>query len=157
MSARPCGCDDAAGWICKMHGDEMERTRFERFQQRLADEEVMKDTTAATEPRHIGDGISGTTTEWEAYPADGAPRLSALADRIAEMEQQIAALRAHAIRADMRPFVSPTPLEQQTVAAFKQRIAATLTTFYTAPLSMSSVQPLLALAEELNPELRRTR
>lgn len=37
--------------------------------------------------------------------------------------------------------------------AFRERVALTLKTFYTAPLSLSSVQPLLALALELNPEL----
>lgn len=38
-----------------------------------------------------------------------------------------------------------------------RRCAAVLATFYRAPLSMSSVQPLLALAEELNPSLRETK
>ena len=37
----------------------------------------------------------------------------------------------------------------------RDRIAAILATFYRAPLSMSSVQPLLTLAEELNPGLKR--
>lgn len=42
--------------------------------------------------------------------------------------------------------------------AERKRIAAVLATFYRAELSMSSVQPLLALALELNPELvERTR
>lgn len=34
------------------------------------------------------------------------------------------------------------------------RIAEILATFYRAPLSMSSVQPILMLAEELNPNLK---
>lgn len=37
------------------------------------------------------------------------------------------------------------------------RIAAILATFYRAPLSMSSVAPILALAEELNPGLKETK
>lgn len=42
--------------------------------------------------------------------------------------------------------------------AERKRISAVLATFYRAELSMSSVQPLLALALELNPDLvERTR
>lgn len=36
------------------------------------------------------------------------------------------------------------------------QVAAVLRGFYLAPLSLSSVQPLLVLAEHLNPDLRRT-
>ena len=97
MSAMPCGCDDAAGWICKQHGDELEAGRVRRFAERLA-AEAAKDTT---------------------------PSLSA---------EQIEAL---IWRNDRR------------------HIADILATFYRAPLSMSSVQPLLTLAEELNPGLKR--
>lgn len=38
--------------------------------------------------------------------------------------------------------------------AERAHIALTLAAFYRAPLSMSSVQPVLTLAETLNPELR---
>ena len=37
------------------------------------------------------------------------------------------------------------------------RVADVLATFYRAELSMSSVAPVLALAEELNPSLKETR
>jgi hypothetical protein len=40
------------------------------------------------------------------------------------------------------------------VIKIHQRIAQTLAEFYRAPLSMASVQPLLDLAVELNPELK---
>lgn len=44
-------------------------------------------------------------------------------------------------------------VERTEHAAVISRIAAILATFYHAELSMSSVQPLLALALELNPDL----
>lgn len=54
--------------------------------------------------------------------------------------------------------------KQQTLADLRKTVARlsmevhgisrTLATFYRAPLSMSSVQPILTLAEELNPGLR---
>lgn len=37
------------------------------------------------------------------------------------------------------------------------RVATVLAAFYRAPLTISSVQPLLALAEELNPTLKESR
>ena len=39
----------------------------------------------------------------------------------------------------------------------RRHIADVLATFYRAPLSMSSVQPLLTLAEELNPGLKESK
>ena len=38
--------------------------------------------------------------------------------------------------------------------AERARIAALLATFHAAPVSLSSLQPILALAEELTPSLR---
>lgn len=44
--------------------------------------------------------------------------------------------------------------EVVTCGGEERRIADVLATFYRAPLSMSSVQPLMILAEELNPGLK---
>lgn len=38
-----------------------------------------------------------------------------------------------------------------------QRVNNALTTFYRAPLSMASVQPILDLAVELNPDLKESK
>ena len=47
-------------------------------------------------------------------------------------------------------------LERRELGGLVERVSRVLADFYRAPLSMSSVQPILALAEELNPELRMT-
>ncbi len=48
-----------------------------------------------------------------------------------------------------------TPEEAIRVETLR-RVAKVLADFYRAPLSMSSVQPILDLAVELNPELQRS-
>jgi len=83
MSAKTCGCDDDAGWICKQHSDEIEAGRVQRFAARLA-----ADQPQSPDARRV------------------------------------------------------------------RHCAEVLATFYRAPLSMSSVQPVLTLAEELNPGLK---
>lgn len=118
MSAMSCGCDREAAWMCKRHLEEAlnlstvmasERagvnywpkpSTIDRFKQRLANENTMRDTTPAVDTPAVR-------------------MVNAAVDLLAE----------------------------------RKRIAAVLATFYRAELSMSSVQPLLALALELNPDL----
>lgn len=119
MSAQPCGCDPEAAHICRWHLEERATERalaggsfireaieaavptdtLQRFRERLADADTMRDTTPIDTPV--------------------VRIVTAAVDLLAE----------------------------------RKRIADVLATFYRAELTMSSVQPILALALELNPEL----
>lgn len=67
-----------------------------------------------------------------------------------------AALRnLHADADDVRTAVQSVAAEVDALIGERVLIAQTLAEFYAAPLSMSSVQPILDLAVRLNPSLAR--
>jgi hypothetical protein len=155
MSARACGCDDACGWICKFHQQELEAMTsdgLQRFKARLAAEKQMKETTPTEQFRL--DAVADTRAMASRITAslNGPETIYHLLNRIAVLEADLAreqrrnGSRSH----DYRYLLE---MERHDKERFRERIADVLTTFYHAPLSLSSVQPLLALACELNPDL----
>jgi hypothetical protein len=70
----------------------------------------------------------------------------------ATLQNALRTLRASAD--DTRTAVSVVAGEVDALLGERLMIAQTLADFYRAPLSMSSVQPILELAERLNPSLR---
>ena len=128
MSAKPCGCDDNAGWVCKVHGEASDS--WLRFAANLAAEQTMSGTVPAVSP------VEATPLEEQCIDTQ---RMLQQLDR----EIQTLVARAEAMQT-----------ENDKLRAREARCASVLATFYRAPLSMSSVQPLLTLAEELNPSLK---
>lgn len=70
---------------------------------------------------------------------------------------QAALQTLHASADDARTAAQAVAAEVDALLGERVAIAQTLADFYRAPLSMSSVQPLLDLAVKLNPSLRRDR
>lgn len=68
---------------------------------------------------------------------------------------QTALQSARAAAADTRDAVREVEAEVDALLGERVLIAETLAAFYRAPLSMSSVQPILDLAVRLNPSLAR--
>lgn len=177
MSARPCGCDDAEGWICKQHGEAMEEARIERanrFKARLAAEAQMKDTTVAVVGRSGATFVFDDTADAQRFTqatmeratpspaeqfraeavavADAVQTRDDLLNRIAILEAEVAQLqRRNGQR--QHDYLYLLEMERHDKEQFRNRIAAITATFYHADLTISSVQPILALACELNPEL----
>lgn len=148
MSAQLCGCDPEAAHICRRHLEEAQNLnalseRMERFNQRLEADVTHTPTYAALKSKptpldeslldahRLVDQLRGTLTE-VAHRAEAV--------QTAEQANRHALVTAYAQVAEFQRDI--------------RRIGSALATFYRAPLSMSSVQPLLTLAEELNPELR---
>jgi hypothetical protein len=138
----------------------------ERFQQRLADEQAMADTVATgsdEEVRRLQWDIKLLSEDKAVLMGDNA----VLVARIEELE----ALRTTTARdadnciMELQHRIVELELARQSEIDLKgkrdgvidndllMRIAYVLRTFYYAELSMSSVQPLLALCLELNPEI----
>ena len=162
MSALICGCDDAAGWICKQHRDEGQRPvgidlgRLEQFKERMAAEtnyvsaashaaavEPLPLDAELTDAQRFCDQLRKTLTA----VARRAERLQAdnafIAERLRQNTEQLALVRLENAKLRNRSWNEELAV-----------ISNILATFYRAPLSMSSVQPLLHLAEELNPALK---
>jgi len=118
------------------------QTTVEHYKQRLADEQTMADTVA-----------TGSDEEVKAMSAEAKWWQSRTYERQEEVRQ---------LQKDNAVLV--TRIEELEAAAQKRgdtaglldllaRIAYVLRTFYYAELSLSSVQPIIALAMELNPEI----
>ena len=157
MSARSCGCDDAEGWVCDFHRDQqMESARVERFKERMAAE-----TNYVSAASHAA-VVEPTLLEAELIDAQRfcdqlrihltlvarrAEKLQAdnafSAERLRQNNEQLALVRLENAKLRNRSWNEELAV-----------ISNILATFYRAPLSMSSVQPLLHLAEELNPALK---
>ena len=160
MSTQYCGCDPEAGWTCDTHREIA--ASMERFKARLAAEQQMKDAVSA-------DATRLALPPWRATEGCGCDRCrTALAARVVEatpleeqcidtqrvlgqLDAELRTLvqRAAAMQAENDRLRAQVPPSERMV----RRCAAVLATFYRAPLSLSSVQPLLTLAEELNPSL----
>lgn len=129
---------------------------LDRFTERLAAEDAMKDTLDEAQSYVMRNGrFKECFTPRDENPL---PLIQRLMDENAKMrqervERQLVYDELSKLRAEnkkMRAERSPDLMKLG-------RIAAVLATFYRSTLSMSSVQPLLALAEELNPSLRETK
>ena len=144
MSAKPCGCDDNAGWVCKVHGDEINAVFAARDSERteharMAAEQVRAESQQRFAARlNAEQAMAGTVPA--ASPVEATPLEEQCIDTQRQLQQLDAELRALVARALWRND--------------RRHIAEVLATFYRAPLSLSSVQPLLTLAEELNPSLK---
>lgn len=187
MSARSCGCDDENGWICKNHGDEIEAARLNRIEEgaRVIAEKVVKEQRRFDESRtqrfnerlaqeraaKIASAAYRAPAETGLTPLDvslldaqttlGAliGQMSTLERRVEELQDENVALRGECSRhLAERMADAGSSFERELNAVYdRARVAAILATFYRAELSMSSVAPVLALAEALNPSLRAQR
>jgi leucyl-tRNA synthetase len=113
----------------------------ERFQQRLVDEQAMADTVSVhsdNEVRELNRMIDTLEGQNERLTKDNAVLIA----RIEELEL---ARQSEIDLKGKRDGVIDNDL--------LMRIAYVLRTFYYAPLSISAVQPIIALAMELNPEI----
>jgi hypothetical protein len=166
MSTILCGCDAQAGHLCQRHlAEAAEEMRVEgptpaqafeaeavniaqrtvtKFKQRLAAERAMADTVAVKgddEVRLLSKALDTANQNGVAamYRIEKLTKdNTALVKRIEELEAQRSVYAPKAMH-DAHDLIT--------------RIAYVLRTFYYAELSMSSVQPLLALCLELNPEI----
>lgn len=151
----------------------------ERFAARLAAEEQMKDTTGAqpsaadqfrAEAVAVANMVPGPAYAVPSPPPDGIP-LSAwvhyaqiikdnrddLLNRIATLEADLAETKRLKVEV-LHDYSNLFFIERQTRKKFRERIAAITKAFYHPELSISSTQPIIALALELNPDLvERTR
>lgn len=128
MSAQPCGCDPEAAWICKQHLDERATERA-----RLGGSFIRQAIEAAQVPV-------------PPYRATDLPNVQRFIQRLADADTM----------RDTTPIDTPAVrivTAAVNLLAERKRIADVLAAFYRAPLSMSSVQPILALALELNSDL----
>jgi BMFP domain-containing protein YqiC len=129
MSAESCGCDAAVGWICKTHRampTEAERAAWVRtnaFNNAFAMQAEMNRKTS------------------QALEVVAHPPLTALEQALIDTKRHLEMLTAQIAELESRV------LSQM---GREQRIAAVLRTFAASPLSLSSVQPLLNLNDELN-------
>jgi hypothetical protein len=108
-------------------------TNLERFEERLRNEDAMKDTIPFQSPSTV----LGQLDREIAENALLRRSLSVLTERILELETEIDKMRG----------------ETMQVIPDIERIASVLRTFYYAELTLSNVQPLLALCVELNPDI----
>jgi uncharacterized protein Yka (UPF0111/DUF47 family) len=106
---------------------------IERFKERLQNEDAMKDTIPFQSPTNV----IGQLDREIAENALLRRSLSVLTSRIEELESEIDKMRG----------------ETMQVIPDIERIASVLRTFYYADLTLSNVQPLLALCVELNPDI----
>ncbi len=128
----------AFGWTPSEHRDEL--AQFARSQEH---EDAMKDT----EPSRMDTLVQHLTTIDGHIDKILQPRndenallrrsLEVLTRRIEDLEAENDDIRANA----------------QAVLEPLERVAQVLKTFYFAPVTLSSVQPIIALAFELNPDL----
>lgn len=86
-------------------------------------------------------------------------QLKELAQRAEAMQEENERLKADNVlmkaREDDIHFIATRTWGPDTLTL--RRVKAVLAAFYRAPLTLSSVQPLLALAEELNPRLKESK
>jgi uncharacterized protein Yka (UPF0111/DUF47 family) len=106
---------------------------IERFKERLQNEDAMKDTIPFQSPTNV----IGQLDREIAENALLRRSLSVLTSRIEELESEIDKMRG----------------ETMQVIPDIERIASVLRAFYYADLTLSNVQPLLALCVELNPDI----
>lgn len=141
MSAQPCGCDDAEGWVCEQHRvivGGVNVGHIDRFKARLA---------AETQPTPAEQFRSAAVAVVHAVQTRDD-----LLNRITILEAEVAQLqRRNGQR--QHDYLYLLEMERHDKEQFRDRIAAITATFYHADLTISSVQPILALACELNPEL----
>lgn len=143
-----------------------------RFIERLAAEDAMKDSDSALrlDAEVRGARLGDRPTEEAKAPKTGPDSLygNAFARMLADdfAKQPMASAKAvdelfienDKLRAEIVRLCASLKAEQTMCGRpdtrTVRRCAEVLATFYRAPLSMSSVQPLLTLAEELNPSLK---
>jgi len=166
MSARPCGCDDAAGWICKQHGDEMAASResaafetLKRFDERIASEQAQSGTKRtmesvlgyfSTAPPFPPQSTSSIPIDAEVTPLDDAIIKARFSGSKFLSDIEVIAQGVEILRRDYQD----ARMELRRMRNDRRHVAEVLATFYTAPLSASALQPILDLAVELNPSLK---
>lgn len=146
-----CGC-------CQCVAFRNQGASIRRFIERLHAEDAMKDTQV---PKS-GPGAPYGNVFLRTLADEFANEPKACAEAVEKLFIEHDKLRAdldrqRAINESLRIEHGQRNKEDAIFRADRKRTAAVLATFYRSTLSMSSVQPLLALAEELNPSLRETK
>jgi DNA repair exonuclease SbcCD ATPase subunit len=130
-------------------------TNLERFEERLRNEDAMKDTIPFQSPANV----IGQLDREIAENALLRRSLSVLTSRIEELERQLKQHRSEWLNESesdntkLRAALAKVGELVDCFEAQEQRIASVLRTFYYAELTLSNVQPLLALCVELNPDI----
>lgn len=117
-----------------------------------AAEQFRAEAVAVADAVQTREDLMGAITTLKAGLWQARQTRDDLENRIATLEQQNARLqeRMALISNDYRYLLD---LERHDREQFRERIAAITATFYHAELSISSTQPIIALALELNPDL----
>ena len=163
MSALLCGCDFEANHICEEHASKndasrihVDTERLEQFKKRMPAETNYVSAAshaAAVEPSPL----DAELTDAHRFCDSLRVTLKAVARR-AEKLQVENAFTAERLRQNTEKLalvrLENAKLRNRSWNEELAVISNILATFYRAPLSMSSVQPLLHLAEELNPALK---
>lgn len=173
MSALPCGCDTESLWTCEEHRPKT--GTVQQFKDRLEHADAMAGTSATDGSVNViiesrlpslaeqfrVEAVRIATQAPAGLKAEMLPQQMAylttnegrddLLNRIATLEADLGHERDRAVAWRTEALKFRDQLTQGTLTV--TRIAVILTRFYTEPLSLSSVQPLIALALELNPDL----
>lgn len=159
MSALACGCDDSVGWTCDKHHQEKLKMQQLKDQAMAALSKPISGHRATSEPRVQrfierldADGMVHLVSPLDESLVDAHRLVDQLRGTLTEVAHRAEAVQT-AEQANRHALVTAYAQVEEFQRDIR-RIGSALATFYRAPLSMSSVQPLLTLAEELNPELR---
>lgn len=147
MSARPCGCDPQENYVCRVHTEALEKA---------VDAFVAPEYEDATDVEEMGQvfgviaGLASPTLTNEERAANHEKARTLFVKDVDAYSKRFAE--------DLDRYSRAVDTAADAIIARRfKRVAAVLATFYRAPLSMSSVAPILALAEELNPGLKETK
>jgi hypothetical protein len=178
VSGPTCACNPQVGYICNYHYDlnkamtnlntlaQLDSTNtLGRFKKRLEADTPTPLAESLVDAHRQLDALRAQLAEVEQW----AERARAF-ERTAERTLKIAYDQVAQFQTDIRKqgeelaWVKLDNAKLRDELTFHQnkwdsqmvcKASAILATFYRAPLSMSSVQPLLTLAEELNPGLKK--
>lgn len=151
VSVADCQCPH-----CVIARANIDINTVDRFKARCAAEAQVKDTTPKSGlDIRLNPPILTPAEQFRAEAvavADAVQTRDDLLNRIAILEAEVAQLqRRNGQR--QHDYLYLLEMERHDKEKFRNRIAAITATFYHADLTISSVQPILALACELNPEL----
>lgn len=181
MSAQPCGCDPQEHYVCRVHTEALEKAVdafvAPEYEDAADVEEMMpfnpapismnevmqtreyKDALAAGRKALLESGVAQAILNAPIRQTvddilDASRAFNLEQSRQLDAYGNVYQRNLDSFNRAAREGVAQLVIQQQQEL---QRIAAILATFYRAPLSMSSVQPLLDLAVELNPSLKETK
>lgn len=135
MSGQLCGCDPEQQWVCETH----RVVNLGYDQQRAYNQRVSALSDVVERP---------ALTPLDESLIDTQRIAVLLVDQLRDLAQRVEAMQTQRDQ------------EQEHIEAViwrndRRHIAEVLAAFYRAPVSLSSLQPVLNLAVELNPELSK--